>query len=257
LCKIQPNIIFPEKQQSKQYHQFITHFYNPKISMVNDHTVTNINLAYKESILFYEKVFASLNAIVFVFDLNEYRMIWASEGFKKILGYKKSTKKIPKSVLIDIYHPDDRNMLIEMKDFFKNAKEDKTFTAIFQFRDINENYVWLATANSIFRRNEDFSVFEIVGVSISLSNEITYDKNLKIFSRIKMKENNHKTIKLLSRREIQVLKCFANGHKTREIAGILNISHHTVSNHRKNIMKKIGVNNLASMVNFAAENGLN
>lgn len=225
--------------------------------MINEHTITNINLVYKENILFYEKVFASLNAIVFVFDLNEFRMVWASDGFKKILGYKKSTRKVPKSILIDIHHPDDRNMLREMKEFFKNSTEDKTFTGVFQFRDINGKYIWLATASNIFRRNEDFSVFEIVGVSISLSNEMTYDKNLKIFSRLKMKENNHETLKLLTRRENQIIKYFANGYKTKDVAEILGISYHTVSNHRKNIMKKIGVTNLAAMVNFATENGLN
>ncbi len=225
--------------------------------MINDHTITKFNLSYTENVLFYEKVFASLNAIVFVFDLNAFRMIWASEGFKKILGYKKSTRKLPKSVLIDIYHPEDRNMLTEMKTFFQNENGDKTFTAIFQFRDIKGNYVWLATASNVFRKNEDLSVFEIVGVSISLSNEITYDKNLKLFSRVKIMENNHETIKLLTRRELQVIKYFANGLKTKQIAEMLGISHHTVHNHRKNLMKKIGVKNMAGLVNFAGENGLN
>jgi PAS domain S-box-containing protein len=224
--------------------------------MINEHTITNLNLVYKENILFYEKVFASLNAIVFVFDLNQFRIVWASEGFKKLLGYKKSTRKLPKSVLIDIYHPDDRNLLNEMKKFFKNSTDDKTFTGVYQFRDINGKYIWLTTVCNVFRRNEDLSVFEIVGVSVSLSNEITYDKNLQIFSRLKMKENNHETLKLLTRRENQIIKFFANGYKTKEVADILGLSHHTVSNHRKNIMKKLGVSNLAAMVNFATENGL-
>ncbi|MFW5759195.1 MAG: response regulator transcription factor, partial [Bacteroidota bacterium] len=47
-----------------------------------------------------------------------------------------------------------------------------------------------------------------------------------------------------------------NGYKTREIADELGLSFHTVNNHRKNILRKLGFKNLAALVNFAVENGL-
>ena len=45
----------------------------------------------------------------------------------------------------------------------------------------------------------------------------------------------------LTRREQEVYNLVAAGFNTKQIAGILYISEFTVSNHRKNILKKKGV----------------
>jgi PAS domain S-box-containing protein len=213
------------------------------------------NLKYREKILFYEKVFSSLNAIVFVFDLNKYRMVWVNDAFKTILGYKKSTRSIPQNELLDVFHSDDRDFLKEMRNFFRHNKSG-TFTAIFKFREISGNYVWLCTSANIFRRTTDESVFEIVGVSIDFTNQLTYNKNLKMLSRQKNQESNKELLGKISKREREILQYFANGYKTKEIAEKFNLSFHTVNNHRKNILRKLQIKNLATLVNFAVENGL-
>ncbi len=225
------------------------------VNLNTDKKLTKTNLLYKEKILFYEKIFSSLYSIVFVFDMNNYRMIWVNDGLKKILGYKKSTQTIPEDVLIDIYHPDDRDYLKEMKLFFSQNKKG-TFTAIFKFRDIKGEYVWLCTAANVFRRTANNDVFEVVGVSISFSNELTYQKNLKVITKEKLKESNKNAISVLSKRETELVSYFARGHKTKDIALMLGLSFHTVNNHRKNILRKLGMNNLAALVSFAVENGL-
>lgn len=219
-------------------------------------TIKRTNLTYKENLLFYEKIFSSLNAIVFVFDVINLRMVWSNDGFSKILGYPSTMEEIPESVLIDVYHPDDKDFLIEMRNFF-NENKNGTFTAIFQFRAINQQYVWLCTACNVFRRNADDSIFEITGVTINFNNDIAFDKNLKAVAREKTKENNLEIIKKLSRRELELVKYFANGYTTKEIAQTFSLSLHTINNHRKNILKKLGYKNIASFVNFAIENGLN
>lgn len=217
---------------------------------------TKMNLVYKETLLFYEKIFSTLNAIVFVFDVNNLKMLWTNDAFKKILGYRKPNQKIAESVLNDIYHPDDRDFINEMKDFFK-IDRNGTFTAVFKFRDINHNYIWLCTACNIYRKNDCAGIYEIVGVSINFSNNITFDRNLTAISKEKIKENNQQKVNQLSKRELQLIKYFASGKTTKEIAENIGISYHTVNNHRKNILKKLGFNNIASLVCFAIENGLN
>jgi len=213
------------------------------------------NLKYKKQIQFYEKVLRSLNAIVFVFDMNNFKMLWVNDSFKKILGYKKSTRSIPEQELINVYHPDDRDVLREMRNYFTHNKSG-TFTAIFKFRDISNKYLWLCTAASIFRRTTDESVFEVVGVSIDFTNQFSYNKNLRLLSREKLQEENRDIINKITPREKEILKFFANGYKTREIAAKFDLSFHTVNNHRKNILKKLKLKNLAALVNFAVENGL-
>ncbi len=224
--------------------------------LAEEDPVSKMNLIYKENLLFYEKIFSSLNAIVFVFDVNNLKMLWTNDAFKKILGYKKSSQKIPESVLAEIYHPDDRDFINEMKGFFKEDKNG-TFTAIIKFRDVHNKYIWLCTACNIYRKNDCAGIYEIVGVSISFSNNIAFDRNLTAIAREKIKENNRQKINQLSRRELQLIKHFAKGQTTKNIATDIGISSHTVNNHRKNILKKLGYNNIASLVCFAIENGLN
>lgn len=57
--------------------------------------------------------------------------------------------------------------------------------------------------------------------------------------------------KILSRQEVAVLKLINNGKRSREIAGQLNISVHTVNRHRQNIIAKLKVRNSAEACKVA------
>ena len=60
----------------------------------------------------------------------------------------------------------------------------------------------------------------------------------------------------LSDREYEIIGLIAEGCSYTRIADRLNLSAHTVTTHRKNIMQKLGVNNTASLVLYAVKNGL-
>jgi len=68
---------------------------------------------------------------------------------------------------------------------------------------------------------------------------------------------NESTILKLTRREREVLKLLTKGECAKKISSRLKISESTVISHRKNMLKKLKLNNTASLVNFAVENGLN
>jgi DNA-binding NarL/FixJ family response regulator len=60
----------------------------------------------------------------------------------------------------------------------------------------------------------------------------------------------------LSRREVQVLRLVAEGKSSKEIAQILALELETVRSYRKTMMKKLGVNNAASLTKLAVAAGL-
>lgn len=60
----------------------------------------------------------------------------------------------------------------------------------------------------------------------------------------------------LTRREIEVLSLIKRGMKNREIAEALFISEQTVSVHRKNIFRKVGVNNTQKLLRITYEHHL-
>ncbi len=60
----------------------------------------------------------------------------------------------------------------------------------------------------------------------------------------------------LSKRERQILKLIAEGHKNKDIADFLCISTKTVEKHRSNLMEKLDLHNAAALTALAAEKGL-
>lgn len=60
----------------------------------------------------------------------------------------------------------------------------------------------------------------------------------------------------LTIRELEVVELVAQGIPTREIAERLCLSPHTIYTHRKNIMKKLGINSVSEMILYAINSGI-
>jgi DNA-binding NarL/FixJ family response regulator len=62
--------------------------------------------------------------------------------------------------------------------------------------------------------------------------------------------------RLLTDREVEVLRLVASGKHNRDIAGALHISEHTVARHMQNILAKLGVSSRAAAISDALTKGL-
>ncbi len=60
----------------------------------------------------------------------------------------------------------------------------------------------------------------------------------------------------LTPRELEVLKCVAQGHSTKQVAGILGITFKTAACHRYRVMDKLGIHDTASLVRYAIREGI-
>lgn len=77
--------------------------------------------------------------------------------------------------------------------------------------------------------------------------------NQSILNQHIEKEPIHKYHQLPSQREIQVLQLIAFEYTSKEIAECLYISRETVNTHRKNLMFKLKVKNVAGLIRKAFE----
>lgn len=71
-----------------------------------------------------------------------------------------------------------------------------------------------------------------------------------------MDSSTTQSVEILTRREKQILTLIAGGMTNKEVASDLQISIHTVENHRANLSEKLGSKNVATLVQFAIQKGL-
>ena len=69
-------------------------------------------------------------------------------------------------------------------------------------------------------------------------------------------EGGDDLVKALTARQREVLQLIAEGHSTKEIAKLLNVSVNTVKTHRLKLMEKLGVHEITGVVRYAVRLGL-
>lgn len=114
----------------------------------------------------------------------------------------------------------------------------------------------------IIYSSDTFSVVlknsDLLDIKTTISS--AYKKQLFICSQVKnlllMDERGNLNKDALTITEKEMLKEIALGRKTKEIATIRNISVHTVITHRKNIYRKLDVNNVQEASRYALQAGI-
>ncbi len=76
-------------------------------------------------------------------------------------------------------------------------------------------------------------------------------RNLIMKVKLKNEPLTKKVMSLFTSKEKEVLSLISIGLTTKEIAARLNISHHTVETHRKNLLRKGDAKNSAQLVQMA------
>lgn len=67
---------------------------------------------------------------------------------------------------------------------------------------------------------------------------------------------NHKAFSLLTEREREVLQLISEGKSTKQIASDLHVSAKTVESHRRQVMGKLNIRNIAELTKYAIREGL-
>jgi two-component system response regulator NreC len=89
-----------------------------------------------------------------------------------------------------------------------------------------------------------------------LSPEIASVLVRKLLDRNGGSSRDRATLDILSVREMQVLQMISEGNTTKEIASQLGLSPKTVDNHKANIMKKLEIYDVPTLVRFALKTGI-
>lgn len=214
------------------------------------------NDKFKRHWVFLNNIVRSLNIAVYIFDLKKLQHIWTNKNYYKIIGYSYDEIKClgPEWVSRN-YHPDDIHVMHDRIKYFNQNKGD-TFSGIYRIKHKNGHWVWVYSNTIVYKRGQDNQAEQLLGICIDFSDNFKTMKQFAELYRENQQLKNQLLTASLTKREKEVIKKIANGKTSNEIAELLNISTHTANNHRKNLLKKLNLHNIADIAKFAVENGL-
>jgi len=212
------------------------------------------------------------HSFLFTVDVFLGRYDFASSGFSELFGYKPEwLNSIEKQgdFFEDMTHPDDLNELTKIQidhsrfiySLDPQNRNDYSNTYKFRMRNSQKKYLNVMSRQRVIQQDANGKAWIILGEVNLLPDQRPLDSvqgitvNLKT-GQIISPSNNINNDTSLSDREIEILKLVQSGYLSKEIAGKLCISLNTVSNHRKNILRKLQVANSIEAINAAINNAI-
>jgi DNA-binding CsgD family transcriptional regulator len=154
-------------------------------------------------------------------------------------------------------HHDDFEVINQSIDHLRSISDDNVYGGICRSKPKEKDFLWQVGRTRVFKRNPDGTPLQFLNSAVVLNDEFHSQKQMFDLLKENKRLLNENTVLKLTAREREVLKHLSKGDCAKKISAKLNISESTVISHRKNMLKKLNLNNTALLVNFAVENGLN
>lgn len=172
-----------------------------------------------------------------------------SFGEKKYDVGMEEVLKVGPSFILDLFEPGSFEILT--KPLANMVAEDDKSKIISFFQKIkphkNADYRWLLTTSKILKDKNEF---------ISISQELNgIDGSTRAIGKV-LDDNlflkkNMERFGTLTKREKEIVKLVVQGNSTKQISERLFLSAHTVSTHRKNIIRKLELKSIHDWERFA------
>jgi PAS domain S-box-containing protein len=176
--------IFPLEYERRHLGDIVAYFDEPRQFtdeevQLTKMIVTNIAIALtrkqaeqalKESQEFIQRIADTTPNILYIYDIEEYRNIYCNQGITTILGYTDSEIKGMGSLVLDIVvHPDDLPRIKEHYQQVRDNKSEDLFLIEYRMRDIHGKWKWFYSQETVFLRNVDQTVKQVIGAASDIS----------------------------------------------------------------------------------------
>lgn len=193
-------------------------------------------------------------ACVTVHDANTLAIIYINQTGCKIFDRtKEEITSLGHDFFHLFFHPDEVAVVLsELTHFIENADLSKTYSFFHRIKPAREaDFRWYFT-NSKLVSDEKTSELRLLNLSLEISRFNFADKQIHhFFKEEQFIRDNYKNFLSLTPREKEIIALIAKGKHSNFISRTLFISIHTVNNHRKNIIRKLGVETMSKIVKFA------
>lgn len=195
-------------------------------------------------------------AFIYIHDHRLNETIFTTGNFNETFGFH-TINQITHFPDLELFHchPDDKSILKSRNEGFRSGAFN-TWLGLIRFLQENREPVWLYSQHCVFDRLPGGEPAMQGGLFINISNIGKLRSNFHEFIH-SISSQCHKThLDGLTKREIQLIRLIAGGMNYGKIAELLCISPNTVNTHRKNVLRKLGLHNIAALIQYANDKGL-
>ena len=115
---------------------------------------------------FIERMTYAIPDIVYVYDIAEYRQVYANREQLRTLGYTTDDiNQMGAAIFEEIIHPEDRELVQQRPQQYATIGEDDVFELEYRIRHKNGQWRWLSTRSTIFQRGADGIPRQILGIA--------------------------------------------------------------------------------------------
>lgn len=182
-----------------------------------------------------------------------FKLLWMNESWKRVYtaGHKENFGF--RELFMQRVIPDD-NQYVKSKIEKVLSHSTNTELLLYRYNSNQEEYSWVLCF--FFDGNINYDATDrFYCLQVNISDYTNYEQ-IKTLSRDIAVSRYSERIKLLTKREKEVLVWIAKGRTYTEIASELFIHPDTVNKHRENIQKKLNLKGIAMLVCFAIESGI-
>jgi len=121
-------------------------------------------LALQESQQFIQKIADATPGILYLYDLEEQRNIYANSSLGKVLGYTfDEIQEMGSKLLLQLTHPEDLGLTLEYYTRFAGIQDGEIVENEYRMLAANGQWFWLQSRDTIFSRNADGQPKVIIG----------------------------------------------------------------------------------------------
>ena len=209
----------------------------------------------KAKLDFYKYIFDNMKAFVWI---NRYDgPIWINKHAYDVFGHTVEDIKAfnPMVYQKEFFHPDDIGFFEESSEYLGNPENDSLIT-VYRQKSKEGKWIRLLVSTKVTKRLPNNMPEETINCAVDISEKFAELGKVESILRENAYLKNKIKLKDLTTREVEIITQIATGKTTREVGAKLNISFHTVEAHRKRILKKLVLKNVAELVRFAGQCGL-
>ncbi len=213
----------------------------------------------REELLFYRKIFSSMNASVYVLNLEPYFIEWVAPNslLSRVMGVDQTTLlKMGDTVYGRLLEEPDFKESIEDAVARFGIDPEINWGGVYRINNFKEETKWVLYTTKSLIKDDEGNALKAVCVAFDANDIFCTPKTLELFKDYVNNELHNELYEGLTDRQVEVLRGLTEGKNIKEISQILNISHYTVVDHKKALFKKLNCSNLIDLVQCAKEKGL-